>query len=141
MAKLRSTTNQGARLGAASTRGKVSRNPVKPALAAKIKNSQGLGGGLKQSRGGAKFVTKQKPGIGLRQSGTTANKPAATRVGVNKLNKKPMKAQPKYPKNNSNKLVLHNSVTKGDVSRARKAHNLATPSLKGGGFKGFIGGK
>lgn len=143
----KSTTNQGPRLKGASTKGKVAGVPMKPKIAAKIKNSQGIGGGLNQSKGGAKYVTKAKGtgATGIRQSGTGAKKPSATKVGVNKLNKSPMKAQPKSPKNNQvqpkNNFTLHNTVTKGDVSRIRKAHNLATPPMVGGGFKGFIGSK
>jgi hypothetical protein len=141
MARLRSTTNQGPRLGKASTKGKVAKNPVKPSLAAKIKNSQGFGGGIRQGKGGAKFVSSAKPGRGIKQSGTGARKPAATKVGVNKLNKAPIKAQPKYPKNKSNNLVLHNKVSGGDLARTQKAGNFAAPKLSGGGFKSFIGGK
>lgn len=120
---------------------KTSGNPTTPRLSARVKNAQGLGGGIRQGKGGAKFVSSARPGTGLRQTGTTAKKPAATRVGVNKLNKKPISAQPKSPKNVAPAKQLRNSVTKGDVSRLRKAGNLATPSKVGGGFKSFLGGK
>ena len=139
----KSTQNQGPRLGAAKT-SKAYGNPMKPKLAAKIKNSQGRGGGIKQGKGGAKFVTSAKPGKGIKQAGTGARKPAATKVRVNKLNKAPIGAQPKGPKNlpkqPKNNFTLHNSVTKGDLARIRSAHNLATPAKVGGSFKKFIGG-
>lgn len=127
-------------MGASKT-GKPAANPMKPALAAKLKLSQGTGGGLKQGKGGANFVSKAKAKgpTGIKQTSTTAKKPAATRKGVNKLQKAPISAQPKGPKNNAPQAQLHNTVTKQDVARLRKANSLAMPPMTGGKFKNFIG--
>jgi hypothetical protein len=124
---------------------KSSGNPIAAnAGAAKVKRAQSGGKGLTQARGGgSKHVESNPRGgkKGLKQNVTTAKKPAATTKKVNKLNKAPISAQPKSPKNLKNNLILRNSVSKGDLARLRKANNLATPSLGGGGFKSFIGSK
>ena len=144
-----STTKQGAR-GLASPRGgKVSENPTKPKIAAKIKNSQGIGGGLKQRgvKSASKTVTSAKrlgTKVGLTQNGTTGRKPTPSKVGLSKMNlpkntvNQPVSPRnmPKQPKNN---FTLHNSVQKSDVARMRKAHNMGVPAMNGGSFAKFIG--
>jgi hypothetical protein len=122
---------------------KTAGNPMKPKLAANIKNRQGLGGGVKQSRGGAKYVTAARPGKGINQKyGTAANRVSGAK---GKTNLKPVKAQPRYPKNNpkqpKNNLTLHNNVGPADVSRLRKASQFPAVKMGGGGFKSYIGGK
>jgi hypothetical protein len=146
MAKLRSTTNQGARLGGKAG-GKVTANAVAAnAGAANVKRAQSGGKGLAQARGaGSKHVESNSRGgkVGLKQNATGAKKPAATAKKPNKLNKAPISAQPKSPKNLKNKLNLRNSVSRGDVARLRKASNLSLPAgalaTKGGGFGSFLG--
>jgi len=138
----KSTQNQGPKLGNASTRGKVSKNPMKPKLAAKIKNSQGIGGGLQQGKGGAKYVTSARPGRGINQSYGTASKRVSG--GKGKTNLRPTKAQPKGPKNNSiqpkNNFSGHNTVTSGDVARIQKASSMPSVKVGGGNFRSLIGG-
>lgn len=140
----KSTANQGPQLGKASTRGKVSKNPMKPKLAAKIKNSQGLGGGIRQGKGGAKYVTKAK-GQGATGLNQKYKFPGTKKVsgGPGKTNLKRIAAQPKSPKNNSiqpkNNFTLHNNVGAGDVARLRKASSFPPVKMGGGGFASFIG--
>lgn len=146
MAKLRSTTNQGARLSGKAG-GKVTANAVAAnAGVANIKRAQSGGKGLAQARGGgSKHVESNPRGgkVGLKQSTTTAKKPAATAKKPNKLNKAPISAQPKGPKNLKNNLNLSNKVSRADVARLRKANSLALPasaiSVKNGGFGSFLG--
>lgn len=136
--------NQGVRLGTAKTKGKVSANPSKPALAAKIKLSQGTGGGLTQSTNKAGNVVRNNSRgsqVGLTQnsnnSAAKVAKPA--KKGVNKLNKAPISAQPKGPKKVGPAKILRNSVTTGSIARLRKANNFHTPTGVGKGFGSFIG--
>lgn len=141
----KSTQNQGPRLGPAKKKGKVSGNRMgKPALPARVKNSQGIGGGLRQGKGGAKYVSKAKG------KGATGLNQKYAFPGVNKVkgpsaktNLRRIGAQPKSPKNNSiqpkNNFTLHNSVGAGDVARLRKAASFPPVKMSGGNFGGFIG--
>jgi hypothetical protein len=144
-----STRNQGPRLGGASTRGKVSKNPVTPKIGARIKNSQGIGGGIKQAwkkaSGGSKIVTSAKGRggkKGLVQKIGFASTKRVTGKRATKLNLSPMKAQPKSPKNlgaqPKNNFTKHNMVASGDVARMRKASQMPPVKMGGGGFKSFI---
>lgn len=123
--------------------GKIKGNSGKGNPAANTRNAQSGGKGIAQGFGAGNRVTSAKPkkATGLKQAGTGANTPPAAKRGINKLNKAPISAQPKKPKTKKNNLVLRNSVTKADVARLRKAHQLDSPSAVGGSFKGFIGGK
>lgn len=115
--------------------------PAQPKLAARVKNSQGKGGGIKQAKGGAKFVSGGKTGGGLKQNSTGA-RPGYGQAKGNKLNKKPvMGVAQKTP---GKATAGHNSVTRGDVARLHKAAgvSLAPGAVAGSGsFKKFIGGK
>src|SRR5258708_12405608 len=124
-------------------------NPTKPKLKANIKNSQGIMGGVKQGRAGAKYVTSNARGgsTGLKQNTVKPNL-VQTR-GQNNLNKAPIKPQPKIPKNKpiqpKNNMTLHNKVTKSDVRRTEGASQktVAPKAISGKGantFKNFIGG-
>lgn len=115
----------------------------KPKLPAKIRNVQTGGKGLAQQKKNpvAKAAKPAVVGKGPKQTKNPSAKIAApARKGTNGLNKAPIKAQPKKPGFKKNALNLHNSVTSGDVSRMRKAHNLAMPKMGSGGFKSFIQG-
>jgi len=143
-----SSANQGPRLRPAKTKGKVSGNRMgKPALAANLKNSQGTGGGLKQGFQPGKRVTTNPRGSkrGLNQGESIASA-SNRKVGPKaKTNLSPMKAQPKYPKNNrpqpKNNLTGHNSVGPSDVNRIRQASKFPPVSTGGSSFGGFIGAK
>lgn len=159
MAKLRSTTNQGARLQIGSkpkgsTKGIVSKgknpsNPRKPVLAARIKNSQGIGGGLAINNVTGKASKRAQSakgrgpqrGVAQGQSIASAAKRLTGKTGKTNLApvKQPQKPTnlPKQPRNN---FALHNSVSQADVTRLRKASSMPVPSAGGGGFKNFIGG-
>jgi hypothetical protein len=145
-----SKTNQGARLGTGSKSGKTTANPIKPKLAAKVKNSQGVGGGVKQKfKGSAKglnIVTSAKgrgSKTGVKQSLSLGSKRVIEKRAT-KLNLKSIKAQPKYEKKNAiqphNNFMKYNVVAKGDVARMRKASQMPVPSLTGGSFGKFIKG-
>lgn len=142
-----STSNQGPRLRPAKTKGKVSKNPMKPKLAARVKNSQGLGGGLKQRFQPGKVVGSASGRGGKTGVNQKYGFPGTKKVkgGPGKTNLRPMKAQPKSPKNNSiqpkNNFTLHNNVRPGDVTRLRKASAFPPVKMGGGGFRSFIGGK
>lgn len=140
----KSTRNQGPKLRGANT-GKTFGNPMKPALAANVKNAQGAGRGLQQGKGGAKYVTnaaQRGTRTGVAQSSSLGTKSGA-RVGNysrDSQNKAPIAAQPRYPKGTKNTLVLQNKVSKGDVARLHPLRDVAK-AMTGGGFKSFIGGK
>lgn len=140
----KSTQNQGPRLAPAKKKGKVAKNPMKPQIAARIKNSQGLGGGVKQGRGGAKYITsaaQRGTKVGVNQKygfpGTKKVKGPSAKTNLPRI-----KAQPKSPKNlpkqPKNNFTLHNNVGPGDVARLRKASQMAPVKMGGGNFGGFI---